>query len=313
MSLTLNDLQTSPDHYHHSFDGEDAVFVRMDRAAYHRSIFLDGRISTSAGGSMRIPAEALTGELRPISWIFHIAHCGSTLLARALDRPESNLVLREPTALRQLGVAQDVRKLSVVLAMLGKRYVLSAPTVVKANVPVNFILPQIIKTDTKARAVFLHSQLRDYLLAVLRTDGHRKWVRQVTDQFAFHLGDVAGLSDAQRAAALWLSQMRIFATAMRAMPNVRSLDSEVFFGDPKSVLKATAEHLDIKMGRDEMDRIVSGPLFSTSAKNPAFAFDNAQRLARRADFSVAIKSELDQAQRWVEQAGGGLSLDRPVV
>ena len=44
MSLTLADLFASPDHYLHSIDGDAAVFVPMDRAAYGRSIFLDGRI-----------------------------------------------------------------------------------------------------------------------------------------------------------------------------------------------------------------------------------------------------------------------------
>ena len=44
MALTLDDLYASPDHYLHSFEGDSAVFVPMDREAYRRSIFLDGRI-----------------------------------------------------------------------------------------------------------------------------------------------------------------------------------------------------------------------------------------------------------------------------
>ena len=312
MPLTLNDLRDSPDHYLHSFDGDDAVFVPMDRAAYHRSIFLDGRISAAGGGSMRVPVSSLSGHLRPISWIFHIAHCGSTLLARALDRPDRNLVVREPAALRQVGVAPDVDKLNVVLAMLGKRYDPNAPTVVKANVPVNFILPQIIASDMEAQAIFLHCRLHDYLLAVLRSDGHRQWVRQVTDQFSPQLGDVAGLSDAQRAAALWLGQMRAFTAAMEIMPNARSLDAEWFFNDPRPVLAAVAGHLQVMISAAEIDQIVAGPLFSTSAKNPGLAFDNTQRLARRADLEAAIGDELAQAERWVEAAGGEMRLDRPL-
>lgn len=312
MPLTLDDLRDSPDHYLHSFDGDDAVFVPMDRAAYHRSIFLDGRISAASGGSMRIPISSLSGEMRPIGWIFHIAHCGSTLLARALDEPHANLVLREPAALRQVCVTPDARKLQLVLTMLGKRYSPEAPTLVKANVPVNFNLHQIIGRDPNARAVFLHCQLRDYLLAVLRSDGHRQWVRQVTNQFAPALGSVAALSDAQRAAALWFGQMRIFAEALRMMPNARSLDSESFFNDPKPVLAAAAAQLEIEISAARIDQIVSEPLFSTSAKNPALAFNNAQRLARRADLAAAIGTELDEAERWVENVGGGIQLERPI-
>lgn len=38
------------------------------------------------------------------TWIFQMAHCGSTLLARALDDPGASLVLREPLSLRQTAV-----------------------------------------------------------------------------------------------------------------------------------------------------------------------------------------------------------------
>jgi hypothetical protein len=184
---------------------------------------------------------------------------------------------------------------------------------VKANVPVNFILPDIVAADADAHAIFLHCGLRDYLFAVLRSDGHRNWVRQVTDQFAARLGDMAGLSDAERAAALWLGQLRTFADAMPQMPNARSLDSEIFFGSPRPVLAGAAAHLGVSMTDQVVDQTVTGPLFSTSAKNPSLAFDNAQRLTRRASLEEALAPELDQAQIWIDQAGGGITLGRPLV
>src|SRR5690349_21073853 len=153
MSLTLDDLFASPDHYLHSFDGDAAVFVPMDRAAYHRSIFLDHRILPSANGSMRVPVAALTGTARPIArtgWIFHVAHCGSTLLARALDDPSLNLVLREPLALRQQAFTNDPARLALTAAMLSKRYRGDLPTLVKANVPVNFLLDDLVALDPEA-------------------------------------------------------------------------------------------------------------------------------------------------------------------
>ena len=146
MALTLDDLFASPDHYLHSFEGDAALFMPMDRAAYHRSIFLDGRISPAANRIDEAPGRRrLTDAVRqaaPTGWIFHVAHCGSTLLARALDRPSANLVLREPLALRQLALAADPGRLALTLAMLSKRYRDDLPTIVKANVPVNFLLPR---------------------------------------------------------------------------------------------------------------------------------------------------------------------------
>ena len=113
MTLTLDDLLASPDHYLHSFEGDATIFVPMDREAYRRSIFLDRRISPPSTRSMQLPAGTLIGHSsapKQTGWIFHVAHCGSTLLARALDQAQGNLVLREPLALRQVAIEHRAKK-----------------------------------------------------------------------------------------------------------------------------------------------------------------------------------------------------------
>ena len=307
MSLTLDDLFESPDHYLQSFEGDSAIFVPMDRGAYHRSIFLDHRISPAADRSMRLPLAALTGEARPparTGWIFHVAHCGSTLLAKALDDPGLNLVLREPLALRQLAFARDPKRLALTAAMLSKRYRRDLPTVVKANVPVNFLLPDLVALDPEAPAILLHASLGDYLLAILRSENHRGWLQRVTAQLGAYLGDLSGLSDAERCAALWLAQMRAFESAISAMPNARALDAEAFFSAPRPTLKAVAAHLGVPLDDSAIDSTVAGPLFSTYSKNPELPFDNEARLARRAELEEPLAPEIAQARRWIEAATG---------
>jgi len=307
MSLTLDDLFASPDHYLQSFDGDSAIFVPMDRAAYHRSIFLDHRISPAANGSMRPPVAALAGASRPpaaTGWIFHVAHCGSTLLARALDDPSLNLVLREPLALRQQAFARDPKRLALTAAMLSKRYREDLPTIVKANVPVNFLLPELVALDPEARAIFLYSSLRDYLLAILRSENHRGWLQRVTAQLAAYLGDLSNLTDAERCAALWLAQMRAFTAAIALMPNARALDAETFFAAPRPTLKAAAAHLGVPLSDAAIDATVAGPLFATYSKNPELPFDNEARLARRAELEAPLAAELAEAQRWIEARTG---------
>jgi hypothetical protein len=296
----------SPDHYLHSFDGEAAVFVPMDRAAYHRSIFLDRRISTAAGQPVAVPVTAL-GEppaLAPTAWIFHMAHCGSTLLARALDDVRASLVLREPLALRQTALAPDPERLALVLAMVAKRYRSDAPTLVKANVPVNFLLPRIAAADPGARAILLYLPLRAYLVAILRSETHRNWLRNVTGQLAPHLGDLSALSDAERAAALWRAQIGAFAGALAAMPGARALDAELFFAEPVPVLKAAARRLGVPIGDAALEASAAGPLFATYSKNPALAFDNTARITRNAGLERAIAAELDAAEAWIARQGG---------
>ena len=309
MPLTLADLFASPDHYLHSIDGDAAVFVPMDRAAYHRSIFLDGRIAPAGEGTMRVPLSLLVGAPPPpplaTSWIFHVAHCGSTLLARALDRPSGNLVLREPLALRQVALAPDRERLALVAAMLSRRYRPDAVTLVKANVPVNFILPALAGTDPDASAIFLYLGLKDYLLAVLRSDNHRDWLGRVTGQLGQRLGDVPVASDAERAAALWTAQMRAFAEALALLPNARSLDGEAFFASPAPTLAAAARQLRVEMSADEVEAHVAGPLFATYSKNPDMQFDDRARRARASEAARMLAAEMQAAAAWVDRAAGG--------
>jgi hypothetical protein len=310
MSLTLDDLFASPDHYLHSFESGSALFVPMDRAAYHRSIFLDGRISPASSRQMRLPLNALTGRAprpAPTVWIFHVAHCGSTLLARALDDPATNLVLREPLALRQLALSPNTDLLALTAATLSKRYRADLPTMVKANVPVNFLLPELAALDPDARAIFLYCGLRDYLLAILRSEDHRSWLRRVTAQLAAHLGDLSALSDAERAAALWIAQLRAFAAAAARLPNARTLDAETFFASPRLVLEAAAVQLGVPLSAETLDATVAGSLFSTYSKNPGVAFDNEARVARRAALAATLDAELAQAEDWIARRHGDAS------
>src|SRR5690349_292551 len=229
-----------PDRHLFAFEGDQAILVEMDREAYRRSIFLDRRIQP-AGPAMQLPVAALTAALDAAApaatgpgWIFHIAHCGSTLLARALDLPARSLVLREPLALRQLAVDRTLSpsarqdRLRLAAALFGRRYRAEAPAIVKANVPVNFIAAEIMALAPAAPAIFLYFPLRPYLLAILRSEGHRTWVRNVTTQLQPAItavaGDIAGLDIAERAAALWLAQLRLYAGMIAAFPNARSLD-----------------------------------------------------------------------------------------
>jgi hypothetical protein len=302
MPPTLTDIAASPDHYLYSIEGEDAVIVPMDRAAYARSIFLDARISPAGETALQVSAEALLAAAAPpptTAWIFHVAHCGSTLLARALEGLSAGLVLREPQALRELGFASDAKYLQLVLAMLGRRYGGDTPTLIKANVPVNALLPAIAAADHQAPAVFLHLGLEDYALAVLRSPQHRGWVRQIAARFA---AAPPGASDAVCLAALWLWQMRAFAAALDAMPRACSLDGERFYADPASTLAALAPRIGRPADPEAIAGLVAGPLFGTYSKRPGMAFDNAARLERRIALARELAGELAEARGWAEAA-----------
>lgn len=315
MPLTIDTLVASPDHYFFALEGDQAVFVAMDRSAYGRSIFLDSRIVRASDQVIKVPVRALLehhAAASPITapgWIFHVAHCGSTLLARALDYPEGPLVLREPIVLRQLGVAAmaidqaPVRRLAAALA--GRRYPGQSRSIAKANVPVNFIAAQLLECEPRAPAIFLYFAFEQYLAAILRSPNHRNWVRSITTEMeaaiAAQVGSFAGASDAERAAALWLAQIRLYHAAIERFDHASSLDAELLFNAPRMVVAAAAAHFGATVVERDLDAVVGGELFATYSKNPSLAFDNAARLARQQQQKRLIAGEIALARRWLDR------------
>lgn len=316
MGPTPDDLFATPDQHFLAFDGDDALFVRMDRDSYHRSIFLDRRNAARGAQPTRVALMPLVEAARErvvprTGWIFHVAHCGSTLLARLIDQPRSGLVLREPPPLRQLGVtavngeagkAWDAR-LRLAAAMAARRYDPALATVVKANVPVNFILPRLLAIDPGAPSILLHFALEPYLLAVLGSPGNRAWIDRVTGLLAPVLASV-GLDPSagtpQRAAALWLAQMRLFDDTLGAFPDAASLDAESFFAAPITVAAAAAAHL----GLCPIDAKRSAEQLASYSKEPTRRFDEIDRLARQARRRIALHDDIAASRRWLEASNG---------
>ena len=290
----------SPDAYLHRIEDGRAIFMPMDRAAYHRSIFLDRRIQAAGADETSGPLE--NAPVQPTAFIFHLAHCGSTLLARALDRLDGNLVLREPLALRQAALDGGIA-LDRVLGSLSRRYRPGLMTLIKANVPVNFILPRLIAAVPDMRALFLHMPLEKWLAAVLRSPQHRNWVHQVSAA----VGLPPLPDDSAAAGQLWLAQTDTFRAAMASLPASVSLDAVDFFDRPGRALLSSAAALGVEMTEDESAQIAGGPLFTHDAKRPAYAFDNAARKRREIGTRTAIAGEIATAKKWIEARGADVS------
>jgi hypothetical protein len=318
--MNLQSIFEKPDFFLHSFDGVEAVFLEMDRDAYFKSIFLDRRILPKGGAQHRVHCADVfarmdgAGHPGRICFIFHIAHCGSTLLARALDLKGHNLVYREPFALRQLGAKaaqgeggeEFERRVRLMRLLLSRRYEAAGPAIVKANVPVNFMIPALMQSEPDQQAILLYSGLDEYLLAILRTPVHRTWVRHVSEEFrpgieALTGARLPGERDEILAARLWLTQMLQFDQALSAFRNTRSLCAEDLFEQPTAALTAAFSHFGQPQGSEAINAIVASDLFSRYSKDPRLQFDNAQRVSRRATLRKQLGPELAAAREWVQQ------------
>ncbi len=325
-NLDREGLLTSPDYFFWGYKGSIAYFVNMTRDLYYKSVFCDGRIYPRNNEVITMPLGQLLDRFEKenftapkLNYIFHMAHGGSTLLSRALDLPGINIVYREPAALRQLGVAaaeeqfgdqptdiwQRVFRMSTVL--LAKTYEKSERVVIKANVPVNFMIPQLMAVYTHTRGLILFERLDDYLLSVLKSKGHRDWLRNVVSELGNSIDSILGLpagkrgqlSDAEAAAALWMTQIHLFSKALQKYPNLRSLDSELFYSKPKLVLSKACEFFRFRVQEQKLDAIVASELFKRHSKNPEQEFSNTLRLRKKEQLRAEIDAELNAANEWL--------------
>ena len=321
--MNINELFDRPDQYLLAFEPPNGVFVEMDRDAYHQSIFCDGRIAPKTKEAAKVPLASLLDhnesesyDTPEISYIFHIAHCGSTLLARALDVKSDNIVYREPLTLRQLATEMSAmqfnatedwhRRLRLATRLLGRRYNKSGASIVKGNVPVNFIIPELLAISADMPSIVLYFPLEHYLMAILRSPNHRKWVANIVNEMQHAITRKAPLekdmSVAQAAASLWLAQIRNYHEAIITNPNVVSLNAEDLFQSPEAVLRAAFDHLGQARSDADIKATVESDLFTRYSKNPNAEFDNAARLARREALRQEITPELEEARTWITRA-----------
>jgi hypothetical protein len=324
-----------PDAFPLEFGPGRLDLVPMTRDSYGRSLFTDrGRVVAASRHGWQAGLGSIIAEFErrqvpqpSLTFIFHIAHCGSTLLSRAMDVPQRTLVIREPFVLRQLG-AEAARTtappgavwrqcLGLAAALLGRRYAEDQPVIVKANVPVNFIIDELMKLNPDSGGVLLYAPLERYLLSVLKTPMHARWIDNVTGQLAIGLAEVLGaqapdlsaLTTAERAGCLWLAQMRLFRAALSRHDRLRSLDCEVLFERPSDVVGAAMDLAGAPLAPPEIDEIVNGELFRRHAKDPARRYDADARRGEMRALAERLAPDVERACRLVRE----IDADDPVV
>jgi hypothetical protein len=330
-----------PDLYLLEFTARGGNIVPMNRDSYMQSIFTDkGRIVPASPTGWEIGmADLLRGyegqglKQPALGFVFHIAHCGSTLLARALDVADRTLVYREPYTLRQLAAdaagrpegPKDLsswqRQLRLSTGLLGRTFSDGQAAIVKANVPVNFIIPQLMGLADGSRGILLYAGLERYLLSVLKSPMHQRWVMNVLGHIAGAVmttdplgsAQLAGITPPQAAACLWLAQMYRYSDALAADARLKSLDCEDLFSRPADTVAAAFGHLGVRMSAGEVADIVASDLFARHAKNPDRAYDSADREAELQQLKRQLAAELAAGMAWADEVMAQRKLSLPLM
>lgn len=320
--MNIAELLADPKYMLHQIIPErnEALFVPADLALLRQLSFLDGRADFSSGPTVTVALDAmLTERLRqpgPDRYIFHVAFCGSTLLARLLDKQGSTLLLKEPNILVDLAnwkrSGRDSRfapALDLSLACLRRSWATGEAVVIKPSNWINNLLPDIVEHSAQLRSIFITMAPDAYVIAVLR--GGR-------DRLAFAARTASHLAPSCPKGNIWLRE----AIAATADPIGRALNlalvalhlqEMLFSGHAGSVINAeeifanpveAARHASDALSLDIDEATIAATVSerkATNAKAPDRSFSLTER--RLEDIEIeryhgaAIKAALDWSAR----------------
>ncbi|MGD8635499.1 MAG: hypothetical protein PVI25_00050 [Gammaproteobacteria bacterium] len=345
----LDRLFETPDLYVRDVDWKtcEAICLRMSRDSYARSSFLDHRTIADAEGDSRLPVAALMDaygrqrpRLGPSMFIAHTALCGSTLLTRCIDLPGICMTYREPflfhnlSGIWRLGLQEKVHArigrreppiLDLALALCARTYDDEERSVVKLSDTCTSLLPPILARSPDSRVLLMYHELERFLLAMLRHESRRQYVRNMriraeVDLRAVGREDITStedLSDARCAALVWMGLMYPYRRLLAKAPDrVRSLNAATFFTHPADVLETLDEFFHLDIGKERLQAQIAGGAMNRDAKHTERTFDADRYKADLESAAAELRHEIDDAIAWTERVSAveplGSTLPNPL-
>lgn len=335
-----SDLAASPDVYLQKVDlARDAgLLVQLNEGAYRAASFLDDRILTPAlkgrWTSLQsvLAAAPLNGGRKPLHFIFHTGHVGSTLLSRLLDESGCVLSLREPLPLRTLAEAHDVLALpesllspgdltsleDALLRLWSRGYPGTHSVVLKATSSSCRIAAGLLDRHAAARAVYLNLGVEPYLATLLAGQnssmdlrGHGPVrIRQLQRRIGTPLPQLHALSLGELAAMSWLAETWNQHDAVaRLGTRIMALDFDELLADIAGGVGRVAAHFELPRESGWLADIARSPVLMRYSKSPDFEYSPQVRRELLRQSRQNNAAQIGAGLRWLENLAGS----QPVV
>jgi len=296
------------------------LFGRFSEAAYRKVSFFDQRATELAERTGVVPwamAEPWLVDLpRRCDFIFHVSHCGSTLLSRLLGTDDACLAVREPGILRGITTGDPTARLDATLGLLSRTFHPQQRSLIKATSVVNAVAEQLLSRATDARAALMFVPAETFLAAVLdgsmsdiEAHAESRWQRlQALD--GQPVPAAAPGTPGERAAAAWLCEMRSLEQLATTFPERTGwVNFDAFLEDPAAVLAAVASFFGLSL---DASAAVAGPIMQRYAKRPGVHYDTGSRAALLAAARQTHATEIDAGLAWLAAAGWQPPLPAPL-
>lgn len=324
-------LPASPDAYVQKFDAvrEMALVIQFDANAYRAASFLDDRILGPAtkGGWVRlarvIAAARNVANRRPLHFIFHFGHVGSTLVSRLLDESGGVFSLREPLTLRLLAEAHDVvgeahslmsqrqfeDLLDALLALWSRGYGDDRAVIVKATSSAGRMATTLLGRNAGSRAIYLSLKPEPYLATLLAganslsdLRGHAIERARRLPTFDVALRPIHSLSHGELAAMSWLAEgFSRDEARVRCGERILFVDFDAFLGDVSSGLRAVLGQFGLPVDEQFLGGVASSQALTRYAKAPEHAYTPALRSQILEESRARNGEEIRKGLAWLEE------------
>jgi len=331
MEVWTDRLEHRPEIFPHQLDlvNDSLLLVELSAAEVNAASFLDQRVLKQTTKGTWIDW-GLISEIfdavpvgKPASFIFHVGHCGSTLLSRLLQMIDDTQSLREPLPLRTL--AQDfadsgdgrsllsrssqLARLNVLLKMWNRG---AARTVIKATSICTDLLPYIQSVEPGTKSIFVYNRVETHIATLLAGENalvDLKGFAQLRLQRLQQKTDLdiqlSQLNLGQLAALSWLSET---TSAIRSFEDhseqITPIEFETFLGDPAASLRQIVRFLEIATDNEALEQIVGSSILQTYSKAPEHQYNAQTRATILAESRSRFRNEITAAVAWLDRLAG---------
>jgi len=270
-------------------------------------------------------AVAAQGTSANLGLIFHVGHCGSTLLSKALALNAGLFSLREPLPLRDLcnawlerlepwsEVSEDGlnQRFKMMHALWARTPSANQLAVVKATSFCCSLAESWLERFRGDKAVLLAVAPEIYVASMVSVPNYmgdlrataRQRMLSLKSQISTALPALHSLSDGEMAALAYISDlMGMHAAAESASERLMRQDFDAFLSSPGHVLGSLSAFLSAPLPAEQLTTLLQNPLFSRYSKASNYPFSGSERMERlraaRGSHGVEIKKGLAWLDRF---------------
>jgi hypothetical protein len=312
------------------FAREMVLLVEFDADSYRAASFLDDRVLAPTTRGAWVPLRAvdeasrLVGRGRPVHFIFHTGHVGSTLVSRLLDDTGAVLALREPLPLRTLAEAHDVLgrpesllsaeqfdlAVNMLLRLWGRGYDGILCTVVKATSSAGRLAPRLFGGSVQSRGIYLNLGAEAYLATLLAGQnspadlrGHgSERMRRLQARTASPLPALHSLSLGELTAMSWLAETCAQHDAISRFPErILPLDFDHLLSALEENMGRILAHFELPQDARYLSSLRSSPTLARYSKAPEYEYSPQLRAELLRQSRIQNRNEIRSGMEWLEE------------